>query len=1141
MANWSTLKAAIAQIIKTNNNQEITGANMQSVLNNIIDNVGENATYAGIATPSTNPGVPDGNVFYIASEAGTYSNFNKLVLDAGNIGIFVYKSSWKLDKIPVLNSNEIAQIVSVDYSKNKWTGGEKYYLDASGNRVDSDSYLTTERISLKARQKLQCGYFTSVNEDGTGKNWIDFKPNQFVNYWGKDGNFERKVSSSISFPFTAEEDCKVSYTWLYTGELSDFKMNKYYGMLIISDTAPTKYVNGGKAISPAIIIPQLDDYIKDDNISKTVEAGNNNPVSSGAVYDALQGFLSADDIGAEMISEKTVYLTVTAKALDSSGKLAASNATAMETFVPFNPATPLKLTCPSKKAVYRVAVYSEPSENADEVYVYTNPSDNKIDASIHSNCKYFRFCINGQVDLTTAEAWTATGNFGYELPTEKTVEAGNNNPVSSGAVYDALQGFLSADDIGAEMISEKTVYLTVTAKALDSSGKLAASNATAMETFVPFNPATPLKLTCPSKKAVYRVAVYSEPSENADEVYVYTNPSDNKIDASIHSNCKYFRFCINGQVDLTTAEAWTATGNFGYELPTEKTVEADNNNPVSSGAVYDTLKTFSENLIQSEGKIPNLYAGARFFNERQKVETNISGNVYYLSDTGNDSNSGLSKDDAFLTANKALSVLADGDTLLIERGCHFRDVTQRITDKNYIKISAYGVGDNPVFEYLSILTNWEKVSEYNHIYRCNVHVTKCVAKRGMTQVFVDGKYMNVVYDTNDMEEAEAMEYLDKHPDSSSWCSCGKYSEGWEEQDCYYYVSLSDAPENHEIEANLNFTSGFIGIGNKHFDIRHLCQRGSGYRDGYSAAYNTYFEDCQFLDIAHHGIVFSKACFLNCTIKSEDPRGYQYHFLTDDKLSEDEDLIYVNCKAIMGGVYGSAFSGHRGGEGGIEIKYSNLYIEDCYVEGGSSVIGDTEYVNHLQVHNLILKNAGCIKGPSNNPGKVTINSIFGSIKQKPSGNNSILVSGNGAENIEIINARIEIYCPYNDAQQAICLFRNNGNINGNFTNVIIKNSIFKWNFSDNMEPNGYNAIFHSALNDMDTGDFNLENVMFVVNKTIPLGKPDTVHLTNSIFSNVILAGVDKSDVEKNCEEITLDEYNIMSLEKLFVNGGVICAI
>ena len=989
MANWSTLKAAIAQIIKTNNNQEITGANMQSVLNNIIDNVGENATYADIATPSTNPGVPDGNVFYIASEAGTYSNFNNLVLDAGNIGIFVYKSSWKLDKIPVLSSNEIAQIVSVDYSKNKWTGGEKYYLDASGNRVDSDSYLTTERISLKARQKLQCGYFTSVNEDGTGKNWIDFKPNQFVNYWGKDGNFERKVSSSISFPFTAEEDCEVSYTWFYAGELSDFKMNKYYGMLIISDTAPTEYVNGGKAISPAIIIPQLDDYIKDDNISKTVEAGNNNPVSSGAVYDALQGFLSADDIGAEMISEKTVYLTITAKALDSSGKLATSNATAMETFVPFNPATPLKLTCPSKKAVYRVAVYSEPSEDADEVYVYTNPSDNKIDASIHSNCKYFRFCINGQV-----------------------------------------------------------------------------------------------------------------------------NPS---------------------------AEAWTATGNFGYELPTEKTVEAGNNNPVSSGAVYDTLKTFSENLIQSEGKIPNLYAGARFFNERQKVETNISGNVYYLSDTGNDSNSGLSKDDAFLTANKALSVLADGDTLLIERGCHFRDVTQRITNKNYIKISAYGVGDNPVFEYLSILTNWEKVSEYNYIYRCNVHVTKCVANRGMTQVFVDGKYMNVVYDTNDMEEAEAMEYLDEHPDSSSWCSCGKYSEGWEEQDCYYYVSLSDAPENHEIEANLNFTSGFIGIGNKHFDIRHLCQRGSGYRDGYSAAYNTYFEDCQFLDIAHHGIVFSKACFLNCTIKSEDPRGYQYHFLTDDKLSEDEDLICVNCKAIMGGVYGSAFSGHRGGGGGIEIKYSNLYIEDCYVEGGSSVIGDTEYVNHLQVHNLILKNAGCIKGSSNNPGKVTINSIFGSIKQKPSDNNSILVSGNGAENIEIINARIEIYCPYNDAQQAICLFRNNGNINGNFTNVIIKNSIFKWNFSDNMEPNGYNAIFHSALNDMDTGDFNLENVMFVANKTIPLGRPDTVHLTNSIFSNVILAGVDKSDVEKNCEEITLDEYNIMSLEKLFVNGGVICAI
>lgn len=94
MANWSTLKAAIAQIIKTNNNQEITGANMQSILNNIIDKVGENATFVGIATPATNPGVPDGNVFYLATEPGTYANFNGIEIADGEAVILEWRGSW---------------------------------------------------------------------------------------------------------------------------------------------------------------------------------------------------------------------------------------------------------------------------------------------------------------------------------------------------------------------------------------------------------------------------------------------------------------------------------------------------------------------------------------------------------------------------------------------------------------------------------------------------------------------------------------------------------------------------------------------------------------------------------------------------------------------------------------------------------------------------------------------------------------------------------------------------------------------------------------------------------------------------------------------------------------------------------------
>lgn len=75
MGNYEQLKRAIADVIKTNGNQEITGAIMQNVLNTIVSTVGANRTFVGIANKNTNPGTPDGNVFYIAYTAGDYVNF----------------------------------------------------------------------------------------------------------------------------------------------------------------------------------------------------------------------------------------------------------------------------------------------------------------------------------------------------------------------------------------------------------------------------------------------------------------------------------------------------------------------------------------------------------------------------------------------------------------------------------------------------------------------------------------------------------------------------------------------------------------------------------------------------------------------------------------------------------------------------------------------------------------------------------------------------------------------------------------------------------------------------------------------------------------------------------------------------------
>lgn len=99
MGNYEQLKRAIANVIKTNENQEITGAIMQNVLSTIVSTVGANRTFVGIANKNTNPGTPDGNVFYIAYTAGNYVNFqsgaNYLTVKPGELAIlYNEKTNW---------------------------------------------------------------------------------------------------------------------------------------------------------------------------------------------------------------------------------------------------------------------------------------------------------------------------------------------------------------------------------------------------------------------------------------------------------------------------------------------------------------------------------------------------------------------------------------------------------------------------------------------------------------------------------------------------------------------------------------------------------------------------------------------------------------------------------------------------------------------------------------------------------------------------------------------------------------------------------------------------------------------------------------------------------------------------------------
>lgn len=175
MANYATLKAAIAAAIKQNGNNEITGNLLQQQLLAMVNSLGVGYQYTGIATPATNPGTPDQNVFYIASTAGTYANFGGLVLADGEIAILKYNGAWSKDSTGAATTAQLNQLrqevgkalllseatlTSVDLSQ--YTPTYYHLSDATGEWITASSRHIVIPVKPGQHYFIQAG-----NELGT--------------------------------------------------------------------------------------------------------------------------------------------------------------------------------------------------------------------------------------------------------------------------------------------------------------------------------------------------------------------------------------------------------------------------------------------------------------------------------------------------------------------------------------------------------------------------------------------------------------------------------------------------------------------------------------------------------------------------------------------------------------------------------------------------------------------------------------------------------------------------------------------------------------------------------------------------------------------------------------------------------------
>lgn len=159
MANYSQLKADIASVVKTNGAQEITGANLQQVLVQMINNsVGTGYLYKGIATPETQGGTPDQNVFYLAG-AGAYANFGTTIPE-GSLGVFAYNGTWLIETIEIVGGGLSNAVL---YTPQTLSDAQKTQARAN---IDAANVIAEEVLDITVTQQAVTHEITPVQNVG---------------------------------------------------------------------------------------------------------------------------------------------------------------------------------------------------------------------------------------------------------------------------------------------------------------------------------------------------------------------------------------------------------------------------------------------------------------------------------------------------------------------------------------------------------------------------------------------------------------------------------------------------------------------------------------------------------------------------------------------------------------------------------------------------------------------------------------------------------------------------------------------------------------------------------------------------------------------------------------------------------------
>lgn len=295
------------------------------------NSISNNATFAGIAKPTTNPGTPDGPVFYLATETGTYSNFNDIsvtsveaVIFQWNDGAWTKKTTGLATEQEIIEANRIAvsdnaelnniiseihlthltkeQIESVRTISiyKAWGKEDKYYCGLTFFNA-SDEVVAESKVFVNTLQEATDIVSRPLYEGGVDNRY------RIVLDWSKMDIGQHKQFRDLHL--SSERCSNIEFAPTIYNKLSD---DDIYGILNNSLCVHTSNFKFNGIVSEMYltrITKQQVASITQINLYKKFKSGNNflNGLSffdssSNIVIDFRKTFTNEDDANADLVS-----------------------------------------------------------------------------------------------------------------------------------------------------------------------------------------------------------------------------------------------------------------------------------------------------------------------------------------------------------------------------------------------------------------------------------------------------------------------------------------------------------------------------------------------------------------------------------------------------------------------------------------------------------------------------------------------------------------------------------------------------------------------------------------------------------------------------------------------------------------------